>query len=100
MPAVGTTSRTCWNDQRLKGGFSQLARLTCPSGSGGNPCINLPSLMRQAFLCSGLCRGQIALLRARSVEKIVLPAIDAVDRAIGGIADLNGVAGVFCTKTR
>ena len=36
---VGTISRRCWKDHRMKGGSCQLPRLTTDSGGGGNPAI-------------------------------------------------------------
>ena len=46
MRCVGTISRRCWKDHRLKGGSCQLPRLTTDSGGGGKPAIRASDIPR------------------------------------------------------
>ena len=45
--AVGTTSRRCWNDQRLTGAFCQLASDQRCSTAGGKPIMVMAGLLQQ-----------------------------------------------------
>src|SRR5206468_11229034 len=97
MQAVGRISRTCWNDQRLKGGLSQLASVTCRSVKDGNPCINGLSIrgpLNWPMAVAGRSAGSIP------VKEFVDAAPDAVDRAGGGIVQKNRIATLFGAKPR
>src|SRR6476620_5169471 len=85
MRCVGTISRRCWKDHRLKGGSCQLPRLTTDSGGGGKPAIRASDIARTLL-------GAHRRPRVRLIEDALVGWLIAFDRLLG--ADLAAVASL------
>src|SRR5690242_17784697 len=68
--AVGTTSRTCWNDQRLAGAFCQVASDQRSAGRGGKPIMVMGVLTPGRSGSGGTGRAVPSLLQRVEREHV------------------------------